>query len=285
MENGILEELKEKYKLSHGEHEERGKRIKDVFLKGKTPVEKPIAIFDFAPPGSGKTRLNGYGVSQFPNNNVVVINSDELKPFHPKKDEIARLYPQYYTKITDQESNPWTDELLNEAINGGYNIIYEGTGRNRRVIETMETKMQRYRIIVRGMAVNELNCLMSILERYKEQVAKRGWGRLVTVEHFYKAYDKMPETIGMMEQLYFVNEVEIYHRGEGKIDPIRIYASDEKQKRFPNAQIAVIAGRDEDKKNAIKCYKATIDRLEDLCKKDEKTEEAILLRKIKTLYE
>ncbi len=34
--------------------------------------------------------------------------------------------------------------------------------------------MQGYRIIVRGMAVNELNCLMSIIERYEGQVKQKG---------------------------------------------------------------------------------------------------------------
>ena len=35
--------------------------------------------------------------------------------------------------------------------------------------------MPGYEVIVRGMAVNKLNCLMSILERYASQVETRGW--------------------------------------------------------------------------------------------------------------
>ena len=283
MDEELLERLKERYKLPDAEHGKIGALIEDTFLEGKTPVQKPIAIFNFAPPGSGKTRLNGYSLLQHPNS--VVINSDELKPFHPAKDEIAIKYPEYYTKITDQESNPWTDELFERAIKDGYNIIYEGTGRNRRVIDTMRAKMKGYRIIVRGMAVNELTCLISILERYIEQIQKRGWGRLVTVEHFYKAYDKMSETIEIMEQLGFVDGVEIYRRGERKGKPVMIYESKGEANRFPNARLAVIGGRIEDKKNAIEYYKSTIAQLEARDGENASPEEEALLGKIKALYE
>ena len=74
-----------------------GKTINEVMMKGKKPAENPIAIFNLALPGSGKTGLNGMCLKQFKNSNVVIINSDKLKPFHPKAEEIAKLYPQYYT--------------------------------------------------------------------------------------------------------------------------------------------------------------------------------------------
>lgn len=111
-----LDEVKREYKLSEEQHKQVQRKILDTFMSGKMPVEKPKAVFNFAPPGSGKSRLNGYEEQQFTDGNVVVINSDELKPFHPKADEIARLYPQYYTKVTDQESNPWTDELFDAVL-------------------------------------------------------------------------------------------------------------------------------------------------------------------------
>ena len=192
-ENKTLEEVCTEYKLSEDERNEIGNKINAIMLAGKKTSEQPIAIIDIAPPGSGKTGLNGYACAQFKDNNAVVINSDELKPFHPRIDELAKKYPEYYTKVTNQESNFWTDNLFDVAVASRYNVIFEGTGRNLKLLTKMMSKMHGYKIVVRGMAVNELNCLMSIIERYEGQVEQKGWGRLVMEDHFYKAYDEMLE--------------------------------------------------------------------------------------------
>lgn len=250
-----LEEIKKRYKLTNEEHDEIQQAILRIWFDDKFPVENPKAIIDIAPPASGKTGLNGFGKDQFFDNNVVIINSDEFKPFHPKVDEIARLYPQYFTKITDQESNTWTSTLFDEALKNGYNVIFEGTGRNARILETIKNKMQKYHVTVRGMAVNELNCLISILERYEFQVKAKGWGRLVTLDHFYETYNAMPQTIDEIEKSKVVDSVEVYKRGNIPSQPIKIYDSTEVEMgRFPNARFAVFGGREEDKKLASEYF-------------------------------
>ena len=250
-----LEEIKKRYKLTNEEHDEIQQAILRIWFDDKFPVENPKAIIDIAPPASGKTGLNGFGKEQFFDNNVVIINSDEFKPFHPKVDEIARLYPQYFTKITDQESNTWTSTLFDEALKNGYNVIFEGTGRNARILETIKNKMQKYHVTVRGMAVNELNCLISILERYEFQVKAKGWGRLVTLDHFYETYNAMPQTIDEIEKSKVVDSVEVYKRGNIPSQPIKIYDSTEVEMgRFPNARFAVFGGREEDKKLASEYF-------------------------------
>lgn len=279
-----LEEIKKKYKLSDEEHNRIGKEIIKIMLHDKYPVKNPTAIIDIAPPASGKTGLNGYATEQFIDNNVVIINSDELKPFHPNIDEIAKLYPQYYTKVTDQESNTWTSDLFDTVLKEGYNVIFEGTGKNTRILETIKSKMQAYHVIVRGMAVNELNCLMSILERYENQVSTKGWGRLVTLSHFYETYNEMPNTINTIENSSVVNSVEIYKRGNLPHKPIKIYDSNDKENgRFPNSKLAVLAGRKEDKKNANE-YLELHRTLNFFKNVEEGSEEANILAKIQMLH-
>lgn len=282
-----LEKIKEKYKLTEEKHNEIAKEIRKIMLYGKFPVEKPKAIIDIAPPASGKTGLNSYGYEQFLDNNVVIINSDELKPFHPQIDEIARLYPQYYTKVTDQESNTWTSDLFNYALSEGYNVIFEGTGRNAKILDTIKEKMPNYEVVVRGMAVNELNCLMSILERYEAEVKSIGWGRLVTPNHFYETYNNMPETIDLIEKSDIISGVEIFKRGLKPSEPIKIYDSKEIQMgRFPNAKYAVFGGRVEDEKNANEHFEEYYDKLLKLMQSKKITdEERIILEKIEQLHQ
>lgn len=279
-----LEDIMKKYKLSEEEHNKIGKEIEQIMLFNKFPVKNPTAIINIAPPASGKTGLNGYAEKQFIDNNVVIINSDELKPFHPQIDEIAKLYPEFYTKITDQESNTWTSNLFDKALREGYNVIFEGTGRNAKILDTIKDKMSNYNVIVRGMAVNDLNCLLSILERYEYQLTTRGWGRLVTLEHFYETYQEMPNTIDTIEKSKLVDSVEILRRGDIPIKPTSIYKSDEIQNRFPSAKEAILCGREEDKLNAIKNYKEDFARINRLVKsKPMFGEEQKILDKIETI--
>ena len=282
-----LETVKRKYKLSDEDHFRIGEEIKKIRLYDKYPVKNPKAIIDIAPPASGKTGLNGYGTEEFINSNVVIINSDELKPFHPKVDEIAKQYPQFYTKVTDQESNTWTSALFDEVLSQGYNVIFEGTGRNARILETIKSKMQGYDVIVRGMAVNELNCLISILERYEFQVATKGWGRLVTLEHFYETYNAMPKTLDEIEKSGIADTVEVFKRGDVPARPVKIYDSrDIETGRFPNARFAVLGGRIEDEKFAKDYFeKAKEELLELLQGKVTSKEENDIFGKILELAE
>ena len=251
-ENKTLEEVCTEYKLSEDERNEIGNKINAIMLAGKKTSEQPIAIIDIAPPSSGKTGLNGYACAQFKDNNAVVINSDELKPFHPRIDELAKKYPEYYTKVTNQESNFWTDNLFDVAVASRYNVIFEGTGRNLKLLTKMMSKMHGYKIVVRGMAGNELNCLMSIIERYEGQVEQKGWGRLVMEDHFYKAYDEMLENIQAIEESGMADIVEVYTRSDNPSRPLRIYSS--RNREFKDARTAVIVGRERDRKSAEQYY-------------------------------
>lgn len=279
IQNETLEEVSKRYKLTEEESMKISSLINEIMLSNKKAVSKPTAIIDIAPPGSGKTGLNGFGLQQFKDGNVVIINSDELKPFHPKIDEIAKKYPQYYTKVTNQESNLWTDRLFDEAIEKRYNVIFEGTGRNLKLLKSMIDKMHDYRILVRGMAVNELNCLMSIIERYEGQVNKKGWGRLVTKEHFYQAYDEMLDTIGKLEELPNVDTIEVYMRGNSPTSPVKIYG--DKDTEYLNVTSAVVNGRMADKKRAILYYNESFRKSISEFKNIE--EEKDILNKIKIL--
>ncbi|HCC07064.1 MAG TPA: hypothetical protein DEP72_02700 [Clostridiales bacterium] len=276
-----LEKICEYYKLSEEEHKRIGNSINELMLSGKVSEQRPIAIIDIAPPGSGKTGLNGYALKQFKNDNLIIVNNDELRPFHPKADEIARVYPEYYIKVTNEESKFWTDDLMDKAIECRFNVLYEGTGRKIEIFEKMISKMKGYKIIVRAMAVNELNCLMSIVERYEGQVEEKGWGRVVSTKTFYKAYDdEMLNTINTFEKAGMVYTVEVYIRGESPAEPVKIYSSDTGE--FADAGSAVINGREKDRKIARHYFKTNFNKRS--LNSTNFTEKNELLEKINNLY-
>lgn len=265
MENLNLEDVLKKYKLPQDEHDEIESKIQKIWLADKQPVDNPTIAIILGPPGSGKTGLDGYSSKLFTDGNVVIINSDEIKTFQPHIDEIAQKYPQYYTQISGQESATWTKNLFERALNEKYNLIFELTGKNAEILNTIRTQMKGYKITVRGMAVSDLNCILSILERFEYQIITRGWGRLVTKDHFTKAYLGMPETIDLIEKSGLVDSVEIFMRGEQPSEPIKIYSTGE-QTKYHTAKQAVYAGRQEDIRNASLNFKERLNNICDLIK-------------------
>ena len=220
------EEILKKYKLSEEEHENYYGTIKRIYTGGKIPVENPIAIIIGGQTGAGKSGIIGYSTKMFEDDNVVIINSDEIKPFHPQSEEIAKFYPKMYTKITDQESNTWTSKLFEELRREKYNIIFEGTMKNNRIADESITELEElgYTVIVRGMAVCDLESRISILERYEGQVRTKGWGRLVVTDHHNQTYNGMPNTVDYIESNDKYDILEIYSRGERPSEPVNIYA-------------------------------------------------------------
>ena len=86
------EEILKKYKLTEEEHNEFYNTIKRIYVGGKTPQKNPISVIVGGQTGAGKSGILGYSSKMFEDDNVIIINSDEIKPFHPQSEEIARLY-------------------------------------------------------------------------------------------------------------------------------------------------------------------------------------------------
>ncbi len=219
-------EILENYKLTKEEHDELYNIIKRTLTSHAYPVDDPIAVIVGAQTGAGKTGILSYSQKMFEDDNVVIINSDEIKPFHPQSEEIAKKYPDLYTKITDQESNTWTSRLFEEVRKEGYNLIFEGTMKNTRIADESisELKKLNYTVIVRGLSVCDLQSRLSIFERYVAQVRSKGWGRLVVAEHHNQTYNGMPETIEYIEKNGYYDIIEIFKRGETPDNPTLIYA-------------------------------------------------------------
>lgn len=226
MTENEVKQILNKYKLSEEEHNYLYNMIKRIWTLEKNPVENPIAVIIGGQTGAGKSGIISYSQKMFKDGNVIIINSDEIKPFHPYSEEIAKTYPELYTKVTDQESNTWTSRLFEETRQEHYNIIFEGTMKNNRVADEAIVELQKlgYTVIVRGLAVCDLESRLSIHERYEAQLATKGWGRLVVPEHHNQTYEGMPNTIGYIEDNDRYDILEIFKRGETPDSPELIYS-------------------------------------------------------------
>lgn len=245
-----IEDLMKKYKLSYEEHNKIEKDIQEYIFKFASPVLNPTAIIIGGQTGAGKGHLITYSYGMFPDGNTVVINSDEFKEFHPSVHEISKKYPEHYTRITDQDSNTWTSNTFEKAIKGRYNIIFEGTMRNTRIADTIDRLLnqEKYSVIVRALAVPELESLLSIHERYEMQISAKDVARFVELEHHNSTYTGMINTLEYIEKEHLYSQLEIYKRGE-----VLIY-SDSERNGFSNVIAAVKKGRREEGKKTLSTF-------------------------------
>lgn len=252
--NGVVD-LTEQYKLSEKEHNEIYNIIEKLIFNNVTPVDNPTAIIVGAQPGSGKGSLIGYSKSTFKDNNIVIITTDDYKPFHPKAGEIAMKHPTKYCEIVEKDSAKWTNEILNYAIKNKYNFIFECTLRNERIIERMkELKKNNFNVEVRALAVSYIESLLSAYERYEKQVEARAWGRFFNPISYNETYKSIPNVIQEIEQSDCCDVLEIYKRGTEIKKPILIYGNyhkinHEQEFKYESAKEAIMMARNEDLNN------------------------------------
>ena len=94
--------------------------------------EKPLAFILGGQPASGKSKLAKEFIGKFSNDNILFVNGDIYREFHPNRQELINN-PLSYSKETQVFSNVFTENLIREAIENKYNIMVEGTMRNPQV--------------------------------------------------------------------------------------------------------------------------------------------------------
>ena len=259
----MKQSIKDKYKLSEEEHNKIYKEIEKEVFVNSTPQDEPIAIIVGGQPGCGKGGVIAYTKNQVEANGkcIILITTDEYKPYHPNAIEIARNYPTEYVEIVEQDAGPWTGSIMKKAIDDKHNFIFEGTLKNDRILDRIqELKQNGFNVTVRALAVPRLESLLTVHERYEKQMEVLTYGRLISIEHHNKAYDGIPAVVDKIEKSGLCT-VEVYLRGDEIGKPVKVYSSKEKNERFPTARIALEEYRKSEGKETIKTAKTRVNKL------------------------
>lgn len=208
-----MEKNKDKFKLSNIEHDIIYKEIEEQVFLGKHPKKYPIAIVLGGQPGSGKSFLIKEAKGEFDDGNVVIINGDEYRRWHPDSKKILNNYEEDYAFYTDADVRTWTSNLFDKAITDKYNFIFEGTMRTQKICETLKTiKQAGFSIKIKALAVNGIDSLISTLERYETQKLAEGHGRVTPAESHREAYYGMIGTLREIEKSGNFDTLEILTR-------------------------------------------------------------------------
>ncbi len=149
--------------------------------------KRPFAFFLAAQPGSGKTVLRNHILdNSHIEHSTLVINTDELREYHPKYRELLS-HPINFASapyLVNPDSVKWTEQLRKDGITGRYNLLFDVTlgGNSEYYIKSMnELKSLGYTVHVDILAVKQELSRLGIHMRYERQLASEGSGRFVSM--------------------------------------------------------------------------------------------------------
>ncbi|MDX3521341.1 zeta toxin family protein [Streptomyces scabiei] len=210
----------ERYRLSDDENRRifRDRIVPDL-LAGRVGQETPTVVFLIGQPGAGKSRvtemvagaLNRHG-------GFADVDSDLYKPYHPA---YARLMAQDDTLMaayTRADGRAWMAQAEAYVREHGLHAIIQETSQNAAAVEE---KMRAYRdsgarVEALFMGVPQAMSNQGIVNRYFEQLADRGQGRLTVQSNADESYAGILELADRVDRGALADLASVYRRGESK---------------------------------------------------------------------
>lgn len=235
----------DQYRLKEPDHQALFEKVivPQLFENAQT-MARPVAIIFGGQPGAGKSAaveiaeraLESRGGS-------VKIIGDELRDFHPEFRTLLKADDKTAAFYTDRDTGQWVEKAIAHAKELRTNIVIEGTMRDSdKVAQTMQSlRAAGYEIDARALAVHGVLSLQGVLQRYENQKADRGIGRMTTPEAHQAAYDGMPVTLERIELEKLADRVTLYRRGG-----VAIYTNTLEEGAWtkePQARAALVAER------------------------------------------
>ena len=207
----------DKYRLSETTHQATFEQdIKPDLFAGAKPSDQPVAVIFGGQPGAGKSAAVDAAVRDFePRGGAVQIIGDDLRSYHPQYARLMESDDKTAAFYTDRDTGKWVEKAIAEAGAQRVNIVIEGTMRDgNKVADTMQSlRAAGYEIDARVLAVNERFSQQGIFQRYENQKADRGTGRMTTPEAHKAAFDGLPVTVERIEREKLADRMTIYRRG------------------------------------------------------------------------
>ncbi len=202
------------FKLDEKTHQRIYKEIECEQFSFTKPVDNPRVIITGGQPGSGKSRILDLSKAEFHDRNVVLINGDEYRQYHPMLDRIKEVDDKRLAEFTDPDCRIWTKRLFDKAIETRRNIIFESTLRDPGPIsETMKVlRDQGYHLKIKIVATPRWSSITAIFARYEDQKATQGYGRWSAFSSHDAGFEGLPRTVGHIENNRLVDEIQVYSR-------------------------------------------------------------------------
>ncbi|GHT02211.1 hypothetical protein FACS189440_09720 [Bacteroidia bacterium] len=200
--------------MQRAEVEQIFERKKEYLLRNLTSSETPIAIILGGQPAAGKSQLTLRAQENHPNKKFLIVNGDLFRLYHPQQSELIKD-PLSYSEKTQIFSNVFTEKLIQEAQKNKFNIIVEGTMRNKNVpLSTAKIfKDAGFRVEAYIIAAPALFSEIGIYNRYQNEVKFAGTGRLADINSHNEAVESLPYSVEALFRNQAVDRISIYSFG------------------------------------------------------------------------
>ncbi|MDR0356245.1 MAG: zeta toxin family protein [Deltaproteobacteria bacterium] len=206
------------YKLAKEVHVEIfSELLLELLINSGESKEHPRIVILGGQPGSGKSTLADIARHKvFDNQPVAAINGDDYRACHPMAGEIYKKNDKRFAELTDADGRIWTSKLLECAIQGKRDIIFEATMRNREPLMSTinHLKNEGYDIEIMVMAVPGSVSRAGIVKRYENQRARGYMARWTPFQAHDEAYVNMPETVSGIEKESPIDSICVYNRAQ-----------------------------------------------------------------------
>lgn len=174
-------------------------------------------------PGAGKSNLI-HRINAEMNGNLMIINGDEFRRYHPDFDAIQAQYGKDAPKHTAEFSAKMTGLVLERALNEQYNVSIEGTFRTAEVPMATLDKMHEhgYQTAVHIQTAPTEISWQSTLERYDDMLRVGETPRYTDKAHHDLVVDSLPGNADAVFESGKADSFKVYSR-EGLIFDDRIH--------------------------------------------------------------
>lgn len=265
-----------------------------IFMQGnKVNGKRPKSIFVVAQAGAGKTGLKHFVINEAQDmgnlDTYIEFNPDDIAIYHKYYQEILEEFPDDSYKILQEFVRPALDTYLRyRAVELRNNIVQEGTfGSTESYIEILNFqknggkakigKLQadgnreekevegNYDIDINVLAVDKYESYLSALEREQYFRENDLPPRVVTLKNHDYAYDKMLDTIRIIESKKLYDKCRVFKRGYSYNRPELVHVNGDG--KYSSVVEAVIAERNKNRKELLNKPEEYFARIEDLRKR------------------
>lgn len=186
---------------------------------GLSASDAPVATVLGGLPGAGKsTLLNVFREEH--NGNVLVVNADEFRRFHPQFNEIIDKYGENYPSHTAAFSGAVAERVIALGTEKRLNLAVEGTFRTAQTpISTLQLlKENGYTTQVYIKAENAEVAWNNTLVRAEAERAMNGIGRTVSRAHFDTVVAQMPDNVDTVYRSGLADSMRVFTVSETIFD-------------------------------------------------------------------
>lgn len=162
---------------------------------------------------AGKTVLSAY-VAQQLQGNVILINGDEYRRYHPNYKLLYHLYGTDIAAITSKFASAVVEKSIARLSDLRHNLIIEGTGRTYEVPQRTGDLLAHkgYKVELYVIAAKPEMSLLSTIKRFCAMADRNTVPRATAIDAHDVVVKNLPENLNRLSELSYISRIKIMDR-------------------------------------------------------------------------